>query len=107
MLFASELPNLISLSFLYLAYRSPHNPWFPVQQYVGKSRAGKYGDYVVEVDGMLGDILQALKESHLEEDTLVIFTSDNGADWKIDNAARYEHRANEPGNVHPGNGRNR
>lgn len=80
--------------FLYLPYPSPHNPWLPLPQYQGKSRAGKYGDYVVEVDAMLGQVMQALRETHLDEDTILIYTSDNGADWRIDNVSRYEHRAN-------------
>ncbi|MEO6924742.1 MAG: arylsulfatase [Bryocella sp.] len=80
--------------FLYLAYPAPHNPWFPLPEYQGKSRAGSYGDYVVEVDAMLGKIMQALKETGQDKNTLLIFTSDNGADWKPDNIARYEHRAN-------------
>lgn len=80
--------------FLYLAYPAPHNPWFPLSEYRGRSKAGPYGDYVAEVDAMLGNIMQALKETGQAENTLLILTSDNGADWKIDNLARYEHRAN-------------
>jgi arylsulfatase A-like enzyme len=80
--------------FLYLAYPSPHNPWLPLPEYQGKSGAGPYGDYVVEVDAMLGQIMQALKETGLDDNTLLIYTSDNGADWRLDNLARYEHRAN-------------
>jgi arylsulfatase A-like enzyme len=80
--------------FLYVAFPSPHTPWLPLPEYQGKSRAGTYGDYVVEVDAMLGRVVQALKQTGLDENTLLIFTSDNGADWKIGDEAEFEHRAN-------------
>jgi len=82
--------------FLYVALPSPHNPWVPLPKYWGTSHAGKYGDYVVETDAMLGKIMHALDRNNLTKDTLIIFTSDNGADWKLDMAARYAHRANGP-----------
>ena len=80
--------------FLYVALPSPHTPWLPLKQYQGKSRAGRYGDYVVETDAMLGKIMQALKETGVADNTLLIFTSDNGADWKPQDIAQFEHRAN-------------
>ena len=80
--------------FLYVALPSPHTPWLPLKQYQGKSRAGRYGDYVVETDAMLGKIMQALKETGVADNTLLIFTSDNGADWKPEDIAQFEHRAN-------------
>ena len=80
--------------FLYFAMPSPHTPWVPLPKYQGKSHAGPYGDYVVEVDDMVGKVLQALKEEGLDDNTLVIFTSDNGADWKPGDIDQYAHRAN-------------
>ena len=80
--------------FLYLAYPSPHNPWLPLPEYRGKSRAGKYGDYVFETDIMLGKVMRALKETGLADNTLFIYTSDNGADWKPQFISQFEHRAN-------------
>jgi arylsulfatase A-like enzyme len=82
--------------FLYVALPAPHTPWLPLPKYQGKSRAGKYGDYVVEVDAMLGKIMQALKDTDQAKDTLLVFTSDNGADWNPSDIAEYEHRANGP-----------
>jgi len=82
--------------FLYVALPSPHTPWLPLPQYVGKSKAGTYGDYVVETDAMLGKIMQALKDTGQADDTLLIFTSDNGADWRPTDIAAYDHRANGP-----------
>ena len=80
--------------FLYVALPSPHTPWLPLPEYQGKSKAGTYGDYAVETDAMLGKVMQALQETGLAEDTLLIFTSDNGADWKPGDIDRYGHRAN-------------
>ncbi len=80
--------------FLYFAMPSPHTPWLPTKEFRGKSKAGDYGDYVCEVDAMLGRVLHALEEKGLTKNTLVIFTSDNGADWKLEDLARFAHRAN-------------
>ncbi len=76
--------------FLYVALSGPHTPWLPLEKYKGKSQAGIYGDFVAMVDDMLGRILDAVGDTN----TLVIFTSDNGADWKIEDKAIYAHRAN-------------
>lgn len=64
--------------FLYYAMTTPHNPIVPHQKFLGKSRAGAYGDFVVELDHHVGRLLQTLKALKIEENTLVIFTSDNG-----------------------------
>jgi arylsulfatase A-like enzyme len=80
--------------FLYFAMPSPHTPWVPLPEYIGKSRAGLYGDYVMEVDAMMGRVVDVLDKAGLADDTLLIFTSDNGADWKPEDIARYPHRAN-------------
>jgi arylsulfatase A len=80
--------------FLYLALTAPHTPWVPKPEFQGRSKAGIYGDFVAQVDATLGLVLQALDETKLEENTLVIFSSDNGADWKPEDKARYGHRAN-------------
>ena len=80
--------------FLYLPFTAPHTPWLPLAEYQGKSKAGIYGDFVAEVDAMLGRVTSALERAGLAKNTLFIFTSDNGADWKIEDEARYAHRAN-------------
>jgi arylsulfatase A-like enzyme len=79
--------------FLYFAMPSPHTPWVPTAQFRGRSKAGDYGDYAAEVDDCMGQLLRAV-DQHSSTNTLFIFTSDNGADWKIGDAARYAHRAN-------------
>jgi len=64
--------------FLYFPLTAPHTPIAPAAEFKGKSRAGDYGDYVVEVDWAVGEVLKALEHNGLSENTLVIFTSDNG-----------------------------
>jgi arylsulfatase A len=64
--------------FLYLAYTMPHVPLFASEKFSGKSRQGLYGDVVETIDWSVGRILQVLQEQGLDENTLVVFTSDNG-----------------------------
>lgn len=80
--------------FLYFALPSPHTPWLPLPEYRGKSRAGDYGDFVVQADAMIGKVLAALEDNGIADDTLVYFTSDNGAMWDEERIERYGHRAN-------------
>lgn len=64
--------------FLYLALTSPHYPVVPAPEFRGKSAAGEYGDYVVQTDWTVGRVLDALNRTGVADNTLVIFTSDNG-----------------------------
>ena len=64
--------------FLYLPLTSPHYPVVPAPEFRGKSGAGEYGDFVVQTDWTVGQVLDALKRSGVADNTLVIFTSDNG-----------------------------
>lgn len=64
--------------FLYLALTSPHMPIVPSKDWQGKSGIGDYGDFVMETDWAVGQVLNALDKSGLAKDTLVFFTSDNG-----------------------------
>ncbi|WP_164102411.1 sulfatase family protein [Candidatus Laterigemmans baculatus] len=64
--------------FLYTALTSPHLPVVTNAEYRGKSEAGEYGDFVVETDAFLGAMLETLDRTGLADNTLVIFTSDNG-----------------------------
>jgi arylsulfatase A len=65
--------------FLYLPHTMPHIPQYASPQFAGRSKAGLYGDAVEELDWSTGVILDTLQELKLDEHTLVIFTSDNGA----------------------------
>jgi len=64
--------------FLYVPHSMPHVPLFCSEKFKGKSGAGLYGDVMMEVDWSVGEITKALKTNGLEDNTLVIFTSDNG-----------------------------
>ncbi|MGZ8940387.1 MAG: sulfatase family protein, partial [Limisphaerales bacterium] len=64
--------------FLYLAHSMPHVPLYASEDFRGKSRAGLYGDVIEEIDWSVGEVMRALEEHALAENTLVIFTSDNG-----------------------------
>lgn len=68
--------------FLYLAHSLPHIPLFRSQEFKGKSIAGIYGDVIEEIDWSVGQIINTLKEEGLAENTLVVFTSDNGP-WHV------------------------
>ncbi|MDO8541570.1 MAG: sulfatase [Opitutaceae bacterium] len=65
--------------FLYLPHTMPHVPQYASEKFAGNSKGGLYGDAVEELDWSTGAILDTLRELKLEENTLVIFTSDNGA----------------------------
>ena len=64
--------------FLYVPLGSPHTPIVPSKPWQGKSPLGKYGDFVMETDNVVGEISKALEKNGFAENTLVIFTSDNG-----------------------------
>ena len=65
--------------FLYLPLTAPHTPIAPAPEFIGSSQAHRYGDFVHQVDATVGRILQALENSGQADNTLVIFTSDNGS----------------------------
>lgn len=64
--------------FLYLPLTSPHTPIVPGARWKGKSGIGDYGDFLMETDWVVGEVLAELETSGLSEDTFLIFTSDNG-----------------------------
>jgi len=70
--------------FLYLPYTSPHKPVIPLPEFRGQGDAGAYGEFMIETDHHVGRILTFLDEAELAENTMVIFTSDNGPEttWK-------------------------
>ena len=64
--------------FLYLAHPQPHVPLFASSDFKGKSENGLYTDVIQEIDHSVGAIMKALKDNDLEDNTIVVFTSDNG-----------------------------
>lgn len=85
----SEMPF-----FLYFALPSPHTPWLPDEQHIGISGAGFYGDFVAMVDTVVGQVVTALEAAGHADDTIVIYTSDNGAHWLETDVEQYGHLAN-------------
>ena len=90
--------------FLYLPYQAPHTPCTPPDFIKGRSGAGVRGDMVTELDWAVGRILDTLKENGLDENTLIILTSDNGAlttgpySWRNDPPEKYDlvHNGHKP-----------
>lgn len=90
--------------FLYFALTAPHTPIAPTNHFKGKSDAGLYGDFVNEVDWSVGQIVDALKKSGEFENTILIFTSDNGSPQRdgndmggsIGSVKKYGHDPSKP-----------
>lgn len=64
--------------FMYIALTGPHTPIAPSAEFKGRSQLNAYADFVLEIDDFVGSIIQQLKTSGLYENTMVIFTADNG-----------------------------
>ncbi len=64
--------------FLYFAHTFPHQPLYASEKFSGKSKAGKFGDAVEEIDWSVGEIVKTLQAQKIEQNTLIFFTSDNG-----------------------------
>lgn len=64
--------------FLYVAHSMPHVPLFGAKEFEGKSKQGRYGDVIQEIDWSMGEIVKALEEAGVRENTLILFCTDNG-----------------------------
>ncbi|MBU2939209.1 arylsulfatase [Lacinutrix sp. C3R15] len=64
--------------FLYFPLPAPHTPILPTTEFMGKSNTNMYGDFVMQVDDVVGQIREVLKKQGISENTLLVFTSDNG-----------------------------
>jgi len=64
--------------FLYWSWTSPHTPVVPIEEFQGSTEAGPYGDFMHQSDAHLGEVLKALEDNGFADNTLVIFSSDNG-----------------------------
>jgi len=65
--------------FLYFPLTAPHKPVWPEERFRGRTELGPYGDFVSQVDWSVGQVLLALERAGVVEDTLVVYTSDNGS----------------------------
>lgn len=83
--------------FLYFAFPAPHAPIIPNDQFDGKSKAGPYGDFVVETDDACGQLLKALEDSGQAENTVVIFSADNGPEhYAYARDQKFDHWSSTP-----------
>jgi arylsulfatase A len=83
--------------FAYVALTGPHSPIIPNDEFKGKSGIGDYGDWVMEMDWTVGEVMQSLQRAGVADNTLVVFTSDNGPEvWNYEEARDYKHYAMGP-----------
>ena len=100
--FANEASKIIESHngkkplFLYLALPSPHTPWVPTKEFVGKSGAGMYGDFTMQVDSVVGQIVGSLEKAGMTDNTLIMFSSDNGPVWYEKDEERFGHKSVGP-----------
>lgn len=82
--------------FLYLATTNIHHPFTPAKRFQGTSQCGLYGDFIHELDWIVGEVLSCLEANGLSDNTLVIFTSDNGGMFNFGGQAAFKagHRQN-------------
>ena len=78
--------------FLYMPLTAPHKPTQPHERFRGTTGLGKYGDFVAQVDWTVGQVLDALDRTESAEDTLLVYTSDNGSYmFRFDDETRKDH----------------
>ncbi|MDP0490763.1 MAG: arylsulfatase [Verrucomicrobiota bacterium JB023] len=83
--------------FLYVPFPSPHAPIIPNDEFDGKSEAGPYGDFVYQTDDACGRIMQAVKDIGEWDNTIIIFTADNGPEhYAYQRDEKYDHWSAEP-----------
>lgn len=83
--------------FLMCALSAPHAPIIPSEEFHGKSEAGYYGDFVVQCDDIVGRILSAIKERGEEDNTIVIFSADNGSEhYALNRIENFGHNSTAP-----------
>ena len=87
--------------FLYYATHQIHYPIYPAPRFKGTSDAGIYGDYIQDCDWSVGQILETLDRLELSENTLVFFTSDNGALGHTQKPGKHDKTAGKTGEFPP------
>jgi arylsulfatase A len=80
--------------FLYMPLTGPHTPWVPTDEFKGKSPIGLYGDFVMNIDDVVAQVQQSLEKNGILENTLLVFSSDNGAYWPQEEIELHGHDSN-------------
>ena len=70
--------------FLYFALPAPHTPILPTTEYIGQSNANLYGDFILQVDGVVRQVKEALEQNGMLDNTMLVFASDNGSSPRAD-----------------------
>ncbi|MPM04931.1 Arylsulfatase [bioreactor metagenome] len=80
--------------FLYMPLTGPHTPWIASSEFKGKTEFGAYGDFILQIDNVVERVKKQLKSLGLFENTIIVFTADNGAAWQEEDIQQYAHQAN-------------
>ncbi|CAA6677740.1 MULTISPECIES: arylsulfatase [unclassified Lentimonas] len=79
--------------FIYFPQSSPHSPIVPAPEWKGKGGLGNYSDFIANTDGSVGDVMKALERNGLRENTILIFSADNGSSGNSSEAEEQGHRS--------------
>ena len=77
--------------FLYVPLTSPHTPWLPSTSHLGADQAGLYSQFVHHTDAIVGQIMDSLDKQKVSDNTIIVFTSDNGPVWYRYDTERFGH----------------
>jgi arylsulfatase A-like enzyme len=86
---ASERPS--EPFFMYLPLTGPHSPWMPTDEFKGKSSIDTYGDFIMNIDHVVGQVAETLKRLEMDDNTIIVFSSDNGAYWPQSEINLHQH----------------
>ncbi len=90
--FIEKASNKSDPFLLYVPLTAPHKPVWPAERFQGKTNIGPYGDFIVHVDAAVGGVLSAIEKASITQDTLVLFTSDNGSYmYRLDGISDKDH----------------
>ena len=82
--YIDEQANADSPFYLYFPLPAPHTPILPTEEFVGKSGTNSYGDFCLQVDDLVGQLMTTLERNGIADNTIIIFTSDNGCSNRVD-----------------------
>ncbi len=82
--YIDEQANADAPFYLYFPLPAPHTPILPTAEFVGKSGTNSYGDFCLQVDDLVGQLMTALDRNDIADNTILIFTSDNGCSNRVD-----------------------
>ncbi len=81
--------------FLYMPLTGPHTPWMPAKEFKGTSSVGLYGDFILNIDDAVKQIKNALVRNGIYENTMLVFSTDNGGYWPREEIELFAHDSNQ------------